>query len=74
VVAEPLVTNGDAVVLDGFEKFTRPAAGELVAAALRDGVVAPPVNWPYSAEIPEVSTCVSSNAFSTGASEGSSNG
>ena len=53
------VSNGVSRVHAGFRKFTRPLPENLLPPLFVIALTTPPVKRPYSAETPEVSTCVS---------------
>jgi hypothetical protein len=57
-------SNGVCVVQLGLRKFTRPLPEKTLPPLLVTALTTPPLNRPYSAEMPEVRTCVSSIASS----------
>ena len=58
------LSNGVSSVHAGFRKLTRPLPENALPPLLVMALTTPPVKRPYSAEMPEVSTCVSSIASS----------
>ena len=57
-------SNGVPVVQSSLRKLMRPVPEKTLPPLLVMALITPPVNRPYSAEMPEVRTCVSSIASS----------
>src|SRR5262245_55562964 len=58
-------SNGVSTVHDGLSRFMRQLPENVLPPLLVTALMTPPLKRPYSAEMPEVSTCVSSIASST---------